>query len=290
MAILVNKDTRVMVQGIAGIEGQFHTEQMIAYGTKVVAGVDPAVKNEEFHGVPLFRTTKKAVETVGEIDTSVIFVPAPYASDAVYEAVSCGAKLIIIITEGVPVNDMVKIYQFTRSKGVRVIGPNCPGIISADMCKIGIMPGHIHTQGSVGVISRSGTLTYEVVYSLDSVGLGQTTCIGVGGDPVIGTNFIELLEMFKDDPETKGVVLIGEIGGSDEAMAAEYIKTKFNKPVVAFIAGRTAPPERRMGHAGAIIGSVEDTAAAKIEILEKAGVKVAEIPAEIGPMMAELLG
>ena len=290
MAILVNDKTRVMVQGIAGIEGQFHTEQMLKYGTKVVAGLDPAVKNEDFLGIPLFRTAKKAVETVGEIDTTVIFVPAPYVSDAVYEAVSCGVKLVIIITEGVPVNDMIKIYDFTQSKGVRVIGPNCPGIISPDMCKIGIMPGHIHRQGSVGVISRSGTLTYEVVYSLDSAGLGQTTCIGIGGDPVIGTNFIELLKMFKDDPETKGVVLIGEIGGNDEAMAAAYIEAEFDKPVVAFIAGRTAPPERRMGHAGAIIGSVEDTAAAKIEILENAGIKVAQIPAEIGPIMASLLG
>ncbi|MFA4985590.1 MAG: succinate--CoA ligase subunit alpha [Candidatus Brocadiia bacterium] len=288
MAILVDENTKVMVQGIAGVEGKFHTEQMIKYGTKVVAGVDPAVKEKDFLGVPLFRTCREACATV-KPDATVIFVPAPYAADAIYEAVAVGVKLVVVITEGVPVNDMIKAYAFTRSKGVRMIGPNCPGVISPDRCKIGIMPGHIHRKGNVGVISRSGTLTYEVVYSLVAAGLGQSTCIGIGGDPVIGSDFVDLLRMFKDDPETKGIVLIGEIGGNDEARAADYIQKELGKPVVAFIAGRTAPPERRMGHAGAIIGSAADTAAAKIEILEKAGVKIAAIPTDIGPLMAQSL-
>ncbi len=289
MAILIDENTRVMVQGIAGVEGKFHTSAMIKYGTKVVAGVDPAVKEAEFEGVPLFRSVREA-RKVGAIDASVIFVPAPYAADAVYEAVANGVRLVIIITEGVPVNDMVKVHEYCVARGVRFIGPNCPGIISADRCKIGIMPGHIHKRGPVGVISRSGTLTYEVVYSLMSCGLGQSTCIGVGGDPVIGTSFVDLLRMFKEDDETKGVVLIGEIGGRDEAMAADYISREFNKPVVSFIAGRTAPPERRMGHAGAIIGGVEDTAEAKIRLLQKAGVQIADIPTDVGPIMAKLLG
>ena len=289
MAILVDKDTRVLVQGIAGLEGRFHTEQMINYGTRVVAGVDPAIKDSEFHGVPLFRSITKAREAVGDFDASVIFVPAPFVSDAVYESVASGIGLITIITEGVPVRDMLRIYDYTRLKGIRVIGPNCPGVITVDGCKMGIMPGHIHKKGSVGVISRSGTLTYEVVYSLVESGLGQSTCVGVGGDPVIGTNFVELLEMFDADDQTEGIVLIGEIGGNDEAMAAEYIRTKFDKPVVSFIAGRTAPPERRMGHAGAIVGSEADTAEAKIRILEDAGVSVAQIPTEIGPLMAKAL-
>jgi len=290
MAVLVDENTRVLVQGIAGVEGRFHAERMIEYGTKVAAGVDPAVKEKDFRGVPLFRTVKEAAEAAGPFDASVVFVPAPYAADAVFEAVACGIGLVIIITEGIPVNDMIRIYDYTRAKGVRVIGPNCPGIISPERCKIGIMPGHIHKRGSVGVISRSGTLTYEVVYSLVSAGLGQSTCVGVGGDPVIGTDFVDLLEMFRDDPETEGVVLIGEIGGNDEARAAAWIEKNFDKPVVAFIAGRTAPPERRMGHAGAIIGSAEDTAQAKIERLRKAGVHVADVPTEIGPIMARLLG
>ncbi|MDZ7814771.1 MAG: succinate--CoA ligase subunit alpha [Planctomycetota bacterium] len=289
MAILVDKNTRVLVQGIAGLEGRFHTEKMIDYGTRVVAGVDPAIKDSEFHGVPLFRSIARAKEAVGEFDASVIFVPAPFVSDAVYESVAAGISLITIITEGVPVKDMLRIFDYTRAKGVRVIGPNCPGIITVDECKMGIMPGHIHKKGSVGVISRSGTLTYEVVYSLVESGLGQSTCVGVGGDPVIGTNFVELLEMFARDEQTEGVVLIGEIGGNDEALAAQYIRKSFDKPVVSFIAGRTAPPERRMGHAGAIVGSEADTAEAKIRILENAGVSVAQIPTEIGPLMAEAL-
>jgi succinyl-CoA synthetase alpha subunit len=289
MSVLLNENTRILVQGIAGVEGRFHTEQMLAYGSKVVAGVDPAVKDAEFKGIPLFKRINEAVASVGQFDASIIFVPAPYVFDAACEAVAAGAKLVVIITEGVPVNDMVKLYDFTRSRGVRVIGPNCPGLISPGRAKMGIMPGHIHRKGGVGVISRSGTLTYEVVYSLVEAGLGQSTCVGIGGDPVIGTDFVELLQMFADDPDTEGVVLIGEIGGSDEARAAAFIKEKFNKPVVAFIAGRTAPAERRMGHAGAIIGSTEDTAAAKIEILKNAGVTVAQIPSEIGPLMAGLL-
>ena len=289
MSILLHDETRILVQGIAGVEGRFHTEQMLAYGSKVIAGVDPAVKETEFKGIPLFKRINEAVAKVGPFDASIIFVPAPYVFDAACEAVAAGAKLVVIITEGVPVNDMVKLYDFTRTRGVRVIGPNCPGLISPGKAKMGIMPGHIHQRGSVGVISRSGTLTYEVVYSLCQAGLGQSTCVGIGGDPVIGTDFIELLQMFNEDPDTEGVVLIGEIGGSDEARAAAYIESRFAKPVVAFIAGRTAPPERRMGHAGAIIGSAADTAAAKIEILEKAGVTVAQIPSEIGPLMAGLL-
>ncbi|GAB4153275.1 MAG: succinate--CoA ligase subunit alpha [Planctomycetota bacterium] len=289
MAILLQSNTRILVQGIAGVEGRFHTEQMLKYGSKIVAGVDPAVKDKEFLGVPLFRRVAEAVAVVGEIDATIIYVPAPYVTDAVYEAAANGIKLVVIITEGVPVNDMVKVYDYTRSRGVRVIGPNCPGLISPGKSKMGIMPAHIHREGEIGVISRSGTLTYEVVYSLVEAGLGQSTCVGVGGDPVIGTDFVELLEMFAADDQTKGVVLIGEIGGSDEARAAEYIENHFKKPVVAFIAGRTAPPGRRMGHAGALIGGVEDTAEAKIKRLERAGVKVAAIPTDIGPMMAELV-
>lgn len=289
MSILVDDTTRVIVQGITGNEGTFHSKQMIEYGTKVVAGVTPGKGGQIHQGVPVFNTVAEAVEKTGA-DTSVIFVPPAFAADAVMEAADSDVKLIICISEGIPTLDMVKVTTYLKGKNVRLIGPNCPGIITPGKCKIGIMPGFIHKPGKVGVLSRSGTLTYEAVDQLTKEGLGESTCIGLGGDPIIGTRFIDGLKLFKDDPQTEGVVLIGEIGGTDEEIAAKYIKEEFNKPVVAFIAGKTAPPGKRMGHAGAIIAGGKGTAKEKIETLRNAGVTVADSPAEIGVTMRKLLG
>ena len=288
MSILVNKATRVVVQGITGKEGSFHATQCKAYGTQVVAGVTPGKAGQEVEGIPVFNTVREAVKKT-QCDTSLIFVPPPFAADAILEAADAGITLIICITEGIPVNDMVKVKRALRGRDVRLIGPNCPGVITADECKIGIMPGFIHKKGRVGVISRSGTLTYEAVNQLTTLGLGETTCIGIGGDPIVGTNFIELLAMFEKDPETEAVVMIGEIGGDAEEKAADYIKNNIRKPVVGFIAGITAPPGRRMGHAGAIITGGKGTAPEKMQALEAAGVYVVRNPAEIGKTAQEAL-
>ena len=281
MAILVNKNTRVVVQGITGKEGSFHATQCKAYGTQVVAGVTPGKAGQEVEGIPVFNTVRDAVAKT-QCDTSLIFVPPPFAADAILEAADAGIKLIICITEGIPVNDMVKVKRTLKTRDVRLIGPNCPGIITADECKIGIMPGFIHKKGRVGVMSRSGTLTYEAVNQLTNLGLGETTCVGIGGDPVNGTGFIDLLPLFEKDPETEAIVMIGEIGGDAEERAAAYIKQHIRKPVIGFIAGITAPPGRRMGHAGAIITGGKGTAAEKMAALEAAGVRVVSNPAEIG--------
>jgi len=289
MSILVNKATRVVVQGITGKEGSFHATQCKAYGTQVVAGVTPGKAGQEVEGIPVFNTVREAVKKT-QCDTSLIFVPPPFAADAILEAADAGIRLIICITEGIPVNDMVKVKRALRNRDVRLIGPNCPGIITADECKIGIMPGFIHKRGVVGVISRSGTLTYEAVNQLTNLGLGETTCVGIGGDPVNGTSFVDLLPMFEKDPETKAIVMIGEIGGDAEDRAAAFIKQDIRKPVISFIAGITAPPGRRMGHAGAIITGGKGTAAEKMAILEAAGVRVVKNPAEIGDTVKLALG
>lgn len=289
MAILVDQHTRLLVQGITGREGSFHASQAIAYGTKVVAGVTPGkggakALTDSGPGVPVFNTVREAVEMTGA-NVSVIFVPPPFAADAIMEAADAGLPLVVAITEGIPTFDMIRVKQFLAGKKTRLIGPNCPGIISPGKCKVGIMPARIHKPGNVGVISRSGTLTYEAVGQLTALGLGQSTCIGIGGDPIIGTNFVDALRLMNDDPETHGIVLIGEIGGSAEEEAAEFIQANVKKPVVGFIAGRTAPPGRRMGHAGAIISGGKGTAADKIRALEAAGIRVAESPALIGETM-----
>ena len=289
MSILVNKSTRVVVQGITGREGSFHATQCKAYGTQVVAGVTPGKGGQEVEGIPVFNTVRDAVQKT-QCDTSLIFVPPAFAADAILEAADAGIRLIVCITEGIPINDMVRVTCALRSRDVRLIGPNCPGVITPDECKIGIMPGFIHKQGRVGVISRSGTLTYEAVNQLTNLGLGETTCIGIGGDPIIGTSYIELLAMFEKDPETEAVVMIGEIGGEAEDRAAAWIKANMRKPVVAFIAGITAPPGRRMGHAGAIITGGKGTAAEKMAALEAAGVRVCRNPAEIGETAKAALG
>ncbi|MCF8382567.1 MAG: succinate--CoA ligase subunit alpha [Chlorobium sp.] len=298
MSVLVNKDTRLLVQGITGGEGTFHTSQILEYGTNVVAGVTPGKGGLLYNGnekdrfcrpVPVFNTVKEAVEKT-EANTSVIFVPAPFAGDAVMEAADAGLKVIICITEGVPVNDMMRAYAFVQEKGAVLVGPNCPGVITPGEAKIGIMPGFIHKKGSIGVVSRSGTLTYEAVHQLTAVGLGQSTCIGIGGDPIIGTRFIDAVKMFAKDDETEGLVMIGEIGGSAEEEAAEYIKKYFKKPVVGFIAGRTAPPGRRMGHAGAIVSGGKGTAEDKIRAMEAAGIHVVDNPGDIGEAMMKALG
>ncbi len=288
MAIFVDKKTKLIVQGITGRDGSFHTKQMLDYGTKVVGGVTPGKGGTKAHGVPVFDTMAEAVAKT-KANASVIYVPPQFAVDAIYEAAEAGVSLIVCITEGLPANDMLTIYHFLKSKGVRLIGPNCPGIISPGLSKVGIMPGQIHKKGGIGVVSRSGTLTYEVVYHLTMAGLGQSTCIGIGGDPVIGTNFIDCLEAFEADSGTKAVVMIGEIGGSDEEMAAEFIKKKMKKPVVGFIAGRTAPPGKRMGHAGAIISGSSGLAADKIAALNSVGVPVADIPSQVPILINELL-
>jgi succinyl-CoA synthetase alpha subunit len=289
MSILVNKNTRVVVQGITGKEGSFHATQCKAYRTQVVAGVTPGKAGQEVEGIPVFNTVRDAVKKT-EATTSLIFVPPPFAADAILEAAEAGIWLIICISEGIPVNDMVKVKRALYGRATRLIGPNCPGIITADECKIGIMPGFIHKKGRVGVISRSGTLTYEAVNQLTQLGLGETTCVGIGGDPIIGTGYIDLLQMFQEDDETDAVVMIGEIGGDAEEKAAAFIQKEMTKPVVSFIAGITAPPGRRMGHAGAIITGGKGTAADKMAALESAGVTVVKNPAEIGEAVKSVLG
>lgn len=289
MSILVNKNTKVVVQGITGKEGSFHARACMDYGTKVVAGVTPGKGGQKFDDVvPIFNTVEDAVKKAGA-NTSLIFVPPPFAADAIMEAADAGVELIVCITEGIPVMDMLKAKSYIKQKNVKMIGPNCPGVITPDEAKVGIMPGYIHKKGSIGVISRSGTLTYEAVSQICEVGLGQSTCIGIGGDPIVGSNFVDVLKLFKEDEETEAVVMIGEIGGSAEEEAAEYIKNNFNKPVVAFIAGQTAPPGRRMGHAGAIIAGGKGTASEKIKALEEAGVVVSKTPAEIGLTLKKAL-
>jgi succinyl-CoA synthetase alpha subunit len=289
MSILVNKSTRVVVQGITGKEGSFHATQCKAYGTQMVAGVTPGKAGQEVEGIPVFNTVRDAVKKT-QCDTSLIFVPPPFAADAILESADAGIRLVVCITEGIPVNDMVKVRRALRGREVRLIGPNCPGIITADECKIGIMPGFIHKKGRVGVISRSGTLTYEAVNQLTNLGLGETTCVGIGGDPIIGTGYIDLLALFEKDPETEAVVMIGEIGGDAEDKAAAFIRQSIKKPVISFIAGITAPPGRRMGHAGAIITGGKGTATEKMQVLEAAGVRVVRNPAEIGQTVQSALG
>lgn len=284
MSIFVNKNTKLLVQGITGKEGQFHARQCIEYGTNVVAGVTPGKGGQDMDGIPVFDTVRLAVEATGA-NASLIFVPPPFGADAILEAADAGVDLIVAITEGIPVIDMVRVKNFLATKKCRLIGPNCPGIITPGECKIGIMPGKIHMAGGpVGVVSRSGTLTYEVVDQLTKLGLGQTTCIGIGGDPVNGTNFIDVLEAFENDPDTKAIVMVGEIGGNAEEEAAEYIKNHVTKPVVGFIAGLTAPPGRRMGHAGAIISGSSGTGQAKVEAMKKNGIHVCENLGEIGEL------
>lgn len=285
MSILVNKDTRLVVQGITGREGTFHTKRMIQYGTPVVAGVTPGKGGGWIEGLPVFDTVQEAVNARGA-NTSIVYVPARFAPDAILEAADAGIELIVCITEGIPVADMVRVRAYLDQRSTCLIGPNCPGVITPGEAKVGIMPGHIHRPGPVGVVSRSGTLTYEVVYALSERGLGQSTAVGIGGDPIVGTTFIDVLEMFEDDPDTDQVVLIGEIGGSDEERAAQFVTDKMTKPVTAFIAGRTAPPGKRMGHAGAIIEGGSGTAAAKIAAFEAVGVCVANHPAEIPDLVA----
>jgi succinyl-CoA synthetase alpha subunit len=288
MSILIDEKTRLLVQGLTGREGAFHTQQAIAYGTKVVAGVTPGKGGTSVDGIPVFNTVEEAVVKTGA-NASVIFVPPAFAADAIMEAADAGLPLVVAITEGIPTLDMVRVARYLAGKPTRLIGPNCPGIISPGKCKIGIMPGHIHRPGAVGVVSRSGTLTYEAVGQLTALGIGQSTCIGIGGDPIIGTTFVDVLRLFSDDPDTHGVVLIGEIGGAAEEEAAAFVQEHVKKPVVGFIAGRTAPPGRRMGHAGAIISGGKGTAADKIKALEAAGIAVAESPALIGETMARAL-
>jgi succinyl-CoA synthetase alpha subunit len=280
VSILIDEKTKVIVQGITGRDGSFHAEAMLEYGTKVVGGVTPGKGGQTVGTLPVFSTVKEAVEETGA-QCSVIFVPAAFAPDAIREAAYGGISLVVCITEGIPVLDMVDLYHELKRKQVRLIGPNCPGIISAGKCKVGIMPGYIHKTGGIGVISRSGTLTYEVVYDLSEKNLGQSTCIGIGGDPIVGTGYIELLEMFEKDPDTEAIVLIGEIGGEDEEKAASFIKTSVSKKVVAFISGRTAPPGKRMGHAGAIISGGKGGAEAKVKALQEAGVVVVDRPDQI---------
>lgn len=288
MAILLDKGTRVVVQGITGRDGSFHTTQMLQYGTNVVAGVTPGKRGQLVEGVPVFNTVEEAVAETHP-NVALIFVPPRFAGDAVMEAADAGIPLIVCITEGVPVQDMIGIYQYVQKKGCRLIGPNCPGLIVPGVAKVGIMPGHIHQPGNIGVISRSGTLTYEVVYHLTNAGLGQSTCVGIGGDPIIGTKFIDLLELFEADPDTDAVILIGEIGGNDEETAAAYIQEHMKKPVVSFISGRTAPPGKRMGHAGAIVSGGSGTAEAKIAALNAAGVPVADTPPQIIDLLRQKL-
>jgi succinyl-CoA synthetase alpha subunit len=289
MSILVNNDTRIVVQGITGREGTFHTRQCVEYGSTVVAGVTPGKGGQDMDGIPVYNTVARAVEKEGA-NASLIFVPPAFCGDAILEAAEAGVELVICITEGIPTIDMVKAKEAIRYANVRLVGPNCPGVITPGECKMGIMPGFIHKPGDVGVISRSGTLTYEAVAQLTELGIGQSTCIGIGGDPIIGSTFIDLLRLFNGDPDTSAVVMIGEIGGSAEEEAAAFIRDEMKKPVVSFIAGQTAPPGKRMGHAGAIIAGGKGTAAEKIAALEDAGVTVSHSPADIGAKIAQVLG
>ena len=289
MSVLVNKDSKVIVQGFTGSEGSFHAGQMIDYGTNVVGGVTPGKGGQEHLGKPVFNTVKDAVEKAGA-DTSIIFVPPAFAGDAIMEAADAGIKVIICITEGIPTKDMIAVKAYLEGKDCRLVGPNCPGVMTPEGAKVGIMPGFIFKKGKVGIVSKSGTLTYEAVDQLTKVGLGQTTAIGIGGDPIIGTSTKDAVELFMNDPETEGIVMIGEIGGQMEADAARWIKENGTKPVVGFIAGQTAPPGKRMGHAGAIIGGADDTAAAKMKIMSECGIHVVESPADIGETMAKVLG
>ncbi len=288
MSILVGKDTKVVTQGITGSTGQFHTRTCKEYGTQMVAGVTPGKGGENFEGIPIYDTVGEAREATG-CNASVIYVPPPFAADAIMEAADAGVELVICITEGIPVLDMVKVKRFLADKETRLIGPNCPGVITPDQCKIGIMPGYIHKAGKIGVVSRSGTLTYEAVHQLTQLGIGQSTCVGIGGDPVNGTGFIDVLELYNADPDTEGVIMIGEIGGTAEEEAAEYVKHEMKKPVAGFIAGQTAPKGKRMGHAGAIISGGKGTAADKMDAMRAAGIKVAASPADLGVTLKEAM-
>jgi succinyl-CoA synthetase alpha subunit len=289
MSILLTKKSKIIVQGITGMEGSFHTEKMLEYGTKIVGGVTPCKGGTKFLNVPVFNTVQEAVDKT-HANSSCIFVPPQFAADAIYEACDAGIKLIICITEGIPVNDMLKAYSYVKQKGATLIGPNCPGIITPGVGKLGIMPAFIHKKGNVGVISRSGTLTYEAVHQLSELGIGQSTCIGIGGDPIIGTKFLDAIKLFNEDKDTKAIVMIGEIGGSAEEEAAYYIKKFVKKPVIAFIAGKTAPSGRRMGHAGAIISGGKGTAHEKISVMKKCGITVCEDPSTIGVTVKVALG